>query len=75
MPKKFTFWRNAIVAETYEVEAESEDEAREIVRDAAGPVHEEWIDWLSDDFELESVEELDPLYVMVKDYKSVDSLG
>ena len=75
MPKKFTFWRNAIVAETYEVEAESEDEAREIVRDAAGPVHEEWIDWLSDDFELESVEELDPLYCMVKDYKSVDNLA
>lgn len=75
MPKKFTFWRNAIVAETYEVEAESEDEAREIVRDAAGPDHEEWIDWLTDDFELESVEELDPLYCMVKDYKSVDSLA
>ncbi len=72
--KKFTFWRNAVVCETYEVEAESEEEAREIVRDAAGPVHEEWIDWLSDDFELDSVEELDPLYCMVKGYKSVDKL-
>lgn len=68
--KKFTFWRNCIVAETFEVEAESEEEARELVRDA-DCVHEEWIDWLSDDFEIESVEELDPLYRMVKDYGPV----
>lgn len=72
--KKYTFWRNCIVAETFEVEAESEEEAREMVRDA-DCVHEEWIDWLSDDFELENVEELDPLYRMVKDYKSVDKLS
>ncbi len=71
--KKYTFWRNCIVAETFEVEAESEEEAREIVRDS-NPVHEEWIDWLTDDFELEDVEEIDPLYRMVKDYKSVDNL-
>ena len=73
--KKFTFWRNSIVAETFVVEAETEEEAREIVRDAPGPVHEERIDWLSDDFELEGVEEIDPLYRMVKDYKLVDSLA
>jgi DNA-dependent RNA polymerase auxiliary subunit epsilon len=71
--KKFTFWRNSIVAETFQVEAESEEEARELVRDAS-PVLEEWIDWLSDDFELEDSEEIDPLYRMVKDYKSVDNL-
>jgi hypothetical protein len=74
--KKFTFWRNAIVAETYVVEAKSEEEAREMIREGAVEVFsEEWIDWLSDDFELEDVEEIDPLYRMVKDYKSVDSLG
>ena len=73
MPKKFTFWRNCIVAETFEVVAESEEEARDLVRDE-NPVREEWVDWLSDDFELENIEELDPLYRMVKDYKSVDSL-
>jgi len=71
--KKFTFWRNCIVAETFEVVAESEEEARDLVRDE-NPVREEWVDWLSDDFELENIEELDPLYRMVKDYKSVDSL-
>ncbi len=71
--KKFTFWRNAIVAETYIVEAESEEAAREQIRDGGVDVFtEEWIDWASDDFELEDVEELDPLYRMVKDYKMVD---
>ncbi len=65
--KRYTFWRNCIVAETFEVEAESEEEARELVRDA-DVKSEEWIDWLSDDFELDSVEELDPLYKMVKEY-------
>jgi DNA-dependent RNA polymerase auxiliary subunit epsilon len=69
MTKRFTFWRNAIVAETYVVEAETEEEARELVRDCNGPVHEEWIDWLSDDFELEETEELDQLYMMVKEYE------
>jgi hypothetical protein len=74
--KKFTFWRNAIVAETYIVEAESEDAAREMIRDGSVEVFsEEWIDWATGDFELEDVEELDPLYRMVKDYKSVDSLA
>ena len=69
MIKRFTFWRNAIVAETYVVEAETEEEARDLVRDCNGPVHEEWIDWLSDDFELEETEDLDQLYMMVKEYE------
>jgi hypothetical protein len=74
--KKFTFWRNSIVAETYVIEAESEDQAREMLwnGDYSDPVKEEWIDWASDDFELEDWEELDPLYRMVKDYKLVDKL-
>lgn len=75
--KRFTFWRNSIVAETYVVEAESEEEAREMLwnGDMGDPVKEEWIDWDSRDFELEDVEELDPLYRMVKDYKLVDKLS
>ncbi len=74
--KKFTFWRNAIVAETYVVEAKDEEEARNMVwnGDCGNPVLTEWMDWASDDFELEDVEELDPLYRMIKDYKSVDKL-
>ena len=75
--KKFTFWRNSIVCEYYEFEAESEEEAREMLYngDAGDPVHEEWVDWATGDFELEEVEELDPLYRMVKDYKLVDKLS
>jgi len=57
------------------VEAESEDAAREMIRDGSVEVFsEEWIDWATGDFELEDVEELDPLYRMVKDYKLVDKL-
>ena len=67
--KKFTFWRNAIVAETYEVEAETEEEAREqLMNGQHDPISEEWMDWATDHFEVEFVEELDPLYRMVKDY-------
>jgi hypothetical protein len=67
--KRFTFWRNAVIAETYVVEAESEEAAREqIMNGGSDPVHTEFIDWYTDDFEIESVEELEPLYRMVKDY-------
>jgi|694.fasta_scaffold95479_10 hypothetical protein len=74
--KEFHFWRNCIVSESYVVQAETEEEARQMLHDGAVEVFsEEWIDWISDDFELEHVEEKDPLYVMVKGYKLVDSLG
>ena len=74
--KKFTFWRNAIISELYVVDAATEEEAREMLQ--AGEVEvfsEEWVDWATDDFELEHVEIIDPLYRMVKDYESVDSLA
>lgn len=66
--KKFTFWRNAIIAETYVVEAATESEARELVM-SADPVRTEWMDWHSDQFELEEIEIIEPLYAMVKNYK------
>lgn len=76
MPKQFTFWRNAIVSETYVVEADSEEAAREMLQNGEVEVfNEEWMDWATDSFELENVEELDPLYRMVKDYKLVDKLS
>lgn len=76
MPKQFTFWRNAIVSETYVVEADSEEAAREMLQNGEVEVfNEEWMDWATDSFELEHVEELDPLYRMVKDYKLVDKLS
>ena len=74
--KKFTFWRNAIISELYVVDAATEEAAREMLQ--AGEVevfNEEWMDWATDDFELEHVEIIDPLYRMVKDYESVDKLS
>lgn len=72
--KRFTFWRNAIVSETYVIEADSEEQALEQLSDGCcDPIHTEWMDWASDDYELEAVEELDPLYRMVKDYPCVTS--
>jgi hypothetical protein len=74
--KRFTYWRNAIVAETYIFEAESEEAALEMLQNGEVEVFsEEWVDWANGGYELEDVEELDPLYVMVKGYKSVDKLS
>ena len=57
MPK-YTFWRNAIIAETYEVTAATEEEAREkLFNGECDPVNTEWIDWHDRDFELEYVED------------------
>jgi hypothetical protein len=68
--KKFTYWRNAIVAETYEFEAETEEQALEMLRNGEVDVmSEEFVDWATGDYQIEHVEELDPLYRMVKDFK------
>jgi hypothetical protein len=67
--KKFTFWRNAIISELYVVDAATEEAAREMLQNGEVEVfNEEWVDWATDDFELEHVEIIDPLYRMVKDF-------
>ena len=67
--KRFTFWRNAIVAEVYVVECESEEQAREMLLNGEVEVHsEEWMDWATRDFELEHEEIIDPLYLMIKQH-------
>ena len=69
MTKKFTFYRNATVSETYVVEADTEEEALQSLYDGChDPVDTEWIQW-DGGYELEDVEEIEPLYKMVKDYK------
>ena len=74
--KRFTFWRNAIISEVYVVECETEAEAREKLQNSEVEVFtEEWMDWATRDFELEHEEIIDPLYRMVKDYESVDTLA
>jgi hypothetical protein len=51
-------WRNAIICEVYEVTAASEEEAREkLYNGECDPVNTEWVDWASDSFELEYVED------------------
>jgi len=67
--KKFTIWRRALNVETYIVEAESEEQALEQLSNGChDPVDTEWVDWI-DDWQVEDVEELDPLYRMIKDHK------
>ena len=58
MPK-YTFTRSAIVQETYVIEAETEAEAQDIIRDNPDQpvVHSEFLDWYTDDFVLEDVED------------------
>jgi hypothetical protein len=68
--KKFTFWRNAIISEIYVVECDTEEQAREMLQNGEVEVfNEEWMDWATRDFELEHIEEMDPLYRMVRDFK------
>ena len=73
--KRFTFWRNAIISEIYVVEAETEEAALEQLNNGEVEMFSsEWMDWDTDRYELEHIEIIDPLYRMVKDYKSVDKL-
>ena len=74
--KRFTFWRNSIISEVYVVECETEEQARTMLNDGEVDVFsEEWVDWATRDYELELEEIIYPLYRMVKDYQSVDTLA
>jgi hypothetical protein len=74
---KFYLVRAAVIDEYYEVEADSEAEALEIAYDGdlADPYKTEFRDWADEEYAVVESEVIDPLYVMVKDYKSVDNLG
>ena len=73
---KFYLVRAAVIDEYYEVEADSESEALEIAYDGnlGDPYKTEFVDWRDDEYQVVESEVIDPLYVMVKDYKSVDKL-
>lgn len=78
MPKfKFTLVRAAVIDEYYEIEADSEEEALSLALDGnyGDPVRTEFVDWRDDEFSAVDCEDLEPLYRMVKDYKSVDILS
>ena len=50
--KKYTFTRSAIIEETYFIEAETEAEAFDIIRNSPDQpvVNTEFLDWYTDDF-------------------------
>ena len=57
MPK-YTFWRNAIITETYEVTAATEEEAREkLFNGECDPITSDWVDWDTRDFQLDLIED------------------
>lgn len=67
---KFTVSRTAIIDEVYEIEADSWEEAEQLLYDGAygEPIHTEWIEWHGDWYENER-EDLCPLTKMIKEYK------
>ena len=73
---KYILVRAAVIDEYYEVEADSETEALEYAYDGnlGDPVRTEFVDWRDDEYQVAETEVIDPLYVMVKDYKLVDKL-
>ena len=75
---KFTFSRRSLVNEVYEVEADSETEAFEVMSEGSygNPVETEYIEWYDDDFEMDHKECIDPLVRMIENYekKTVDTL-
>lgn len=78
MPRAiYTLVRAAVIDEYYEIEADSAEEALEIAYNGnlPDPYKTEFIDWRDDEYQVADEEIIDPLYVMVKDYESVDRLG
>lgn len=59
--KRFIFSRSAIISESYAIEAETEVEAWDIVRNSPDQpvVESEFLDWYTDDFVLDYVKEID----------------
>jgi phosphoribosyl-ATP pyrophosphohydrolase len=75
MPK-YTFWRNAIIAESYEVTAASEEQAREkLFNGECDPIHTEWVDWATDSWDLEHVEDELVTFLNSKDPATVMDIG
>ena len=64
----YTFHRRAIIEEQYEVEAESEEEAVELmfVGEYGDPVHTEFCDWDDDGWEVNGKREVEQLTKFIK---------
>lgn len=72
---KFTVCRTSIVSETFQIEADSWEEAEKALYEGAysEPIDQEWIDWHGPWEEVDR-EDLCPLTNMIKEYdKMVDN--
>ena len=75
---KFTFFRKSIFEEKFEVEADTLEEAEEIMQDGGypDPVDTQWIDWYEEEFGTDPDHPPEPqckLYKMVKDKECATS--
>jgi hypothetical protein len=70
---KFLMSRTSLIQESFWVEADSEEEAKELGFDGevdnGDPDRREWIGYYDDEWSIDETECIDPLYVMVKDYQ------
>lgn len=68
---KFTFSRRAIVNEVYELEANTEEEARDMLDQGwyGDPVDTDYLEWYDHDWDLDDTECLDPLVKMLENYE------
>ena len=64
----YTFYRRAIIEEQYEVEAESEEDAVELMFNGeyGEPVHIEFVDWADDGWEVNGKREVEQLTKFIK---------
>ena len=72
---KFTFFRKSIFEERFVVEADSLEEAEDMMQDGnyPDPDSQEWIDWIEDEFGTDPEfppEPQCPLHKMVKEHQS-----
>lgn len=71
---KYILVRAAVIDEYYEIEADSEGEAREIAMDGnyGDPFKTEFVDWRDDEWTVADTEPIEPLYRMVKAYQMTE---
>ena len=72
---KFTFFRKSIFEERFVVEADTLEEAEDMMQDGnyPDPDSQEWVDWVEDEFGTDPEfppEPQCPLYQMVKEHQS-----
>ena len=76
---KFTFFRKSVFEERFVVEADSLEEANDIIYGHGSypdPVGQEWVDWYEDEFSMDEdspPEPQCPLYKMIKEKECATS--